>query len=461
MLGKLFASLRTAGLYNGALIAVMSDHGEAFGEHGERTHGVFLYDETIRVPLLIKLPETGAPAPPTGKSQSTTTHATSGHPVGGDKIDGDKIGGRTINDRVALVDVMPTILESADIAVPKAVQGQSLIPLMRSSKTDVAAPERGIYSETDYPFLKFHWSALRSLRTGKYLYVESPKRELYEETSDPKAANNLALNSPAIAGTLNAQTEAFRRSTASDAVNTAKPDPQQAAKLSALGYIGSDAGAKAEAAVGGVDPKDHIESANLFHDGLIDLEEKRYPKAVSELEQVAEKEPESGFAYSELSTAWIRLKNFEKALPVLRKAVELRPENGLKQYELGQALLQTGNLKESVAHFEKAVQLMPTADYHFALATIYVRTGQDNEALQQIDQALQIDPSHYRANLLRGIVLAEDRPAEALPNLQTAARENPNAIEPHAFMAKAYERLGNTTKAEEERQIAKELGGHP
>ncbi len=448
MLGRLFAGLRSAGLYNGSLIAVMSDHGEAFGEHGERTHGVFLYDETIHVPLLIKLPAVAVP------SGGTTGKAAN-------KIRNENPG-RKIDDRVSLVDVTPTILESLHISIPKTIQGRSLVSLLTHESSGAHDGERSIYSETDYPFLKFHWSSLRSLRTSKYLYVESSKRELYDESSDPRAAKNLAASSSAIADTLNAQTEALRKSTSSESGDSsAQTDPQQAAKLNALGYVATDNHAKTAPGIGGIDPKDHIESANLFHDGLIDFEEKRYDKAISELERVVEKEPTSGLAFSQLATVWIRLKNFQKALPVLQKAVELRPDVGMNQYELGQALLQTGSLQESVAHFEKAVELTPSADFHFALATIYIRLGRDEEALQQINQALEVDPNHYRSNLLRGIVLAEDKPSEALPNLQKAAELKPDASEPHSYMAKAYEHLGNAAKAAEERQRAKDLSGHP
>jgi tetratricopeptide (TPR) repeat protein len=391
--------------------------------------------------------------PPPGAASGTAREKTAKH----DSTSPEDVKfAEKIDDQVSLVDVAPTLLEIAGIAIPKAVQGQSLLPLLKPAS---AQPVRAIFSESDYPFDIFHWSVLRSWRNGKYLYVEAPKRELYDQASDPKAAKNLALTSPAIADTLNAQAESFRKSTTSGAAATVKLNPEQVAKLSSLGYIASEIRSGTEGEVGGIDPKDRIEIANLFHDGLVFSEEHRYQDAIKALERVVESEPDSGLAYSHLGTALMRAKDFDKALPVLRKAAQLHAESSLNQYQLGRALLQTGKVQESLAHFEKAVELTPSAEYRFSLATVYVRLGRDKDALKQLDMALETEPKHYRANLLRGAILADYQPSEALANLEAAATANPTASEPHAYLAKAYERLGNTTKAEEEHRKAKELGG--
>ena len=139
-LGKLFAELKVRGLYDGAAIGIMADHGESLGAHGEDTHGVFLYDETIRVPLVIKLPHGGAV-------------------------------GKRVENRAELVDVLPTLLQVAGINVPAEVQGESLLSLMKTPAEGTGEPaawrDRPAYSETDYPRSAFGWSPERSLRTGK------------------------------------------------------------------------------------------------------------------------------------------------------------------------------------------------------------------------------------------------------------------------------------------------------
>jgi arylsulfatase A-like enzyme/Tfp pilus assembly protein PilF len=432
MLGQLFAELRSDSLFDGSLIAVASDHGEAFGEHGEIMHGVFLYDETIHVPLLIKLP---------GSTNHSPGHAA------------------RIDTRVGLVDVAPTILDVAGIAIPKSLQGQSLLPLMKNPAS--RAPDRAVYSESDYPHLEFRWSSLRSWRAGKYLYIEAPKRELYDQVSDLHAAKNLAPSSPAIADTLNGQLEAFRKSTASNSTVSAKLDPEAASKLAALGYASGGGAAGREGTIEGIDPKDRIEIANLFHNGLRAIDEGDPQLGIKDLERVIQVQPTLAAAYDGIGDALVRLREYEKAVQFLQKAAELKPDSGMTQYRLGLSLFETGKVSESTAHFERAVQSFPTwTDALYSLATVYVRTGRTDEALATLARALKVDPQHFRANLLRGVLLVEERPSEALPYLQRATETAPNASEPHVYMAQAYEKLGNKQKAEEERHKAEELRSH-
>ena len=423
-LGKLFAELRSAGLYQQTLIAMMADHGEAFGEHGERTHGFLLYDETIHVPLLIKLPA----RPSQSKAASVDT-------------------------RVGLVDVMPTLLESAGFPVPKTLQGESLLPLIHPSKDGPATPDRPAYAETDYPARAFKWSALRALRTGKYLYIEAPKPELYDQIADPKAEQNLVTTAPAVAGTLNTQTENFRKSTTARAASEAKVDPDKTAKLSTLGYVSGDPAAEASETIGGVDPKDRIQIANQLHDGMMAVEQGQYSDAVDKLQRVIEAEPSSAAAYAQLGTALTEIRDYAKALPVLRKAVDLNPDAGLAQYQLGLALYENGDLEGSAKHFEIAVLRNPQwADAHFSLASVYARNDRVPQAMQELDITLELNADHYRANLLRGRLLElQGKYREALVNLKKAAEAQPNSRDAHRFLAETYEKLGDLPRAAEER----------
>src|SRR5271155_5030921 len=215
--GKLLRELKARGLYDGTMIAVMADHGESLGAHGENNHGFFLYDETIRVPLVIKLPQAGAAE-------------------------------KRIENRVELVDVMPTLLQIAGAAVPAEVQGKSLVGLMKAGEAEATDSwrDRPAYSESDYPHIAFGWSALQSLRTGKYLYIQAPRRELYDQTVDPEAEHNLAATSPAVADTLGGQVRAIREKTTSkraapklSAEKVAALYPAAQAKLASLGYVAS------------------------------------------------------------------------------------------------------------------------------------------------------------------------------------------------------------------------------
>ncbi|MFZ1131703.1 MAG: sulfatase-like hydrolase/transferase [Terriglobales bacterium] len=445
MLGKLFTALKAAGVYQDALIAMMADHGEAFGEHGERTHGIFLYDETIHVPLLIKLPGPAA----AGKRRVS------------------------VNARVGLVDVTPTVLEVAGIAIPKEIQGQPLVGEMQlgTRHSERAVDDHGvdrpidrpIYSETDYPHRAFKWSSLRALRSGKYLAIDAPKRELYDQANDPKGLSNIADSSPAVTDTLMAGVEQFRQQTGAELAAAAKLGPEQTEKLRALGYVGGDSGQGHEGRIGGIDPKDRIEIANLMHDGILEVEQGEYQVAIGKLERVLQSEPDSAIAYLQLGTAWTRLKDYEKALPILQKAVELKTDSGLAQYELGLALFETGSWKESAPQFEQVVARSPRwADAHFSLAAVYARIDRVPDALQELDQCLALNPNHYRANLLRGRLLSLlGKAEEGLPNLRKAAAVEPDSREAHLFLADAYAQLGRPGDEKIERARAEKAQAPP
>ena len=172
--GKLIAALRSSKLYDDALIVIASDHGQSLGAHGEETHGVFLYDETIHVPLMLKLPQ-------------------------------NQSAGKRVTARASLVDVAPTILEIAGVPIPSQMQGQSLLRIAKAN-TDQAA-----YSISDFPRRAFGWSSLESWRVGKYLYIRAPKPELYDLSADPGATRNLAQTSKATLETIAGQLDAFDR----------------------------------------------------------------------------------------------------------------------------------------------------------------------------------------------------------------------------------------------------------
>jgi arylsulfatase A-like enzyme/tetratricopeptide (TPR) repeat protein len=457
VLGKLFGELSRHGLLDETLIAVAADHGESLGAHGENTHGIFLYDETLHVPLLIKLPL-------------------------------NRAAGTRIENQVGLVDVAPTLLQEAGLSVPKVMQGESLVGRLKrntasgSLKTSATLPPKGAaskpsalpsdnsdhpaYAETDYPHRAFGWSSLRALRTDKYLYIQAPERELYDQATDPDAAHNLAGSSKAVADTLSFRLDAFRKKTSQSLVELAKPDAEQMKKLQALGYVGSEGNAaKDDGKIGGADPKTKIEVANLLHDAMFDVEDARYEEAVPLLERVLQQAPDMPVANMQYGMAEARLKNYAKALEPLKKAVQLLPDNGMGHYELGLALYESGDWKGAAPEFEAAVARAPRwADAHFSLASVYARIERVPEALEQLRITLDLSPDHYQANLLRGRILSlQGDPVGALPNLQRAAEVQPQSREAHLFLADAYAQLGRPLDAERERAAAEHAAppNHP
>jgi choline-sulfatase len=435
VVGKFVSQLRVRGLYNDELIAVMADHGEALGEHGEATHGIFLYDETIRVPLLFKLPK-------------------------------ERSAGKRIENRAQLVDVLPTILQTAGIAIPPQVQGQSLLTVMKPPPGNEAAaqaplPDRPAYSESDYPHRTFGWSSLHALRTGKYLFIDAPRKELYDQSTDPKSEHNLSAASVAVTNTLGSQLETFRQRTSSAGeAPTVAADPGLQEKLAALGYV-SDSTSSPMLGIkdSGADPKDKVEVVNLLHQAEMLKEDMRFDEAVPLLERVITLEPHLPIAFLQLGTALTSLKQYERVLPVLRKAVEMRPDLIIPRYQLASALFETGDFAASAVELETVVSRSPGwGEARFLLATTYARMDRIPDAIKEYQKVIEVMPHHYAAHLLlgRALSLTGDQ-AAALSELTKAASLQPESPEPHRFLADAYTQLGRTADAEREQAKANRL----
>jgi arylsulfatase A-like enzyme/Tfp pilus assembly protein PilF len=431
---KLLSALRSRRVFDASLIAVMADHGEALGEHGEDHHGIFLYDETVQVPLLFKLP---------GQQDA-----------------------KRVTTQVGLVDVAPTILRVVNLPVPAAMQGKSLVSFPKSDHSRAVAPgndsnsQEPVYAESDYGHRSFGWSTLRAWRTGKYLYIEAPERELYDQSVDPKAANNLAPNSKAVADTAAAQVAEFYRKTKAGAAETTKLSFEQTESLHALGYVSSDSGISSDAGnERGPDPKQKIGIANLLHEGLLDMENEQYQEAVPILDQVLKQEPNAPAASLQLGRAYMSLKEYQKAITPLRNLVDKRPDNTLGRYELGCALVKTGHWGEAAQHFEAAVSQMPGSSMlHFYLALVYRQTSRTAEAAKEFQIALRLEPENFPANLFLGqLYIAQHQAAEALPYLRNAARLHPDSIDAHGSLANAYWELGQEANARRELGVAESL----
>ncbi|HKM86941.1 MAG TPA: sulfatase-like hydrolase/transferase [Terriglobales bacterium] len=449
VVGKLIRQLKLRGLYDGTVMAVVADHGESLGAHGEDTHGIFLYDETIQVPLLIKMPIK--------------------LPI---KLPRASGGGKRIENRVELVDILPTLLQEARIEIPKEVQGESLLALMEmraggveGNPTVEAWRDRAAYAQTEYPRSEFGWSPERSLRTGKYLYIQAPRRELYDQAADPKADHDLASSSAPVADTLASQMEAFRQKTTRQReAPQAALDPAAQEKLGALGYMASGRGistgsAADQGADQAADPKDKIEIANMLHRAEILQQDMRSDESIALLEQVIAKEPGLPL-YGKLGDWLIRKRDYQKAVPVLRKAMQMDPDSPMTHFQLAKGLMAAGDFAAAVPELEFAVAKVPGfADAHIFLETAYARTNRVPETIRECKTVLEFSPDHFPSYLILGRFLEISGDFEgAVPKLKKAAALEPKAPEPHLFLADAYDQLGLKVAAAHERAIAKRLG---
>jgi arylsulfatase A-like enzyme len=345
-IGKVLDVLRSHNLYDDAIIVVVADHGESLGAHGEDTHGIFLYDETIHVPLLLKLPA-------------------------------NQLAGKRVSARVRALDIAPTVLEAAGIPVPSQMQGQSLLRIAKAAGNT----ELLVYSRSDFPHQAFGWSALESWRTGKYLYTRAPKPELYDVSADPGATHNLAQSSKAIAQTLAAQLDGFDKHFSPAKNGETQLTSTEMQKLASLGYVGIQKSQSANATVEGTDPKDTVAIANETLIAVSDLQEGKFDKAIGAFQQVLAKQTNIYLAQYGLGRALSQKQRYAEAVEHLHKAIELQPDSTWANFEIGRALIKAGDFTTAAVHLEIAANRMPEfAHVHALLAEAYDKLGRKNDA---------------------------------------------------------------------------------
>ncbi len=217
--GRLVRFLKEKGIYQNTIIVLCGDHGEGLGEHGEKTHGFFIYNATMHVPLIIRLPDELP-----GQSPEKTV-------------------ARTLADPVSLVDLMPTVLAALGLQVPSQVQGRNLLPEIRSNPTAPDAQanrDRTLYGETFLPRIHFDWSELRGSENAKYHFIDAPRPELYDLAKDPGELHNLFTEKNAVAEEMRAKLAALIRdySAGKELAEKTGLDPALMERLKSLGYAG-------------------------------------------------------------------------------------------------------------------------------------------------------------------------------------------------------------------------------
>jgi arylsulfatase A-like enzyme len=354
---KLLAGMKEQKLLDASAVVVTSDCGESLGAHGEDRHGIFLYDETIHVPLLIKTPW-------------------------------NQLAGRRIKGRVRLLDVAPTILEMAKVPVPSQMQGQSLLRIAKSTP-DIDQPA---YARSDSPRQLFGWSGLESWRISKYLYIRAPKPELYDLTADPKATRNLAQKSTGTLETIAGQLDAFDRRLELPGGKPAdtRLTSSEMQKLASLGYVGLQKRPSTLILASGADPKDMIGIANSALIAVTALEDRQVTPAILRFRQLLTAQGNTFLIQLGLGTALVQQQQYSEAIEHLHKAIELQPAFAWTHYEMGQSLLIMGDVNTAVFHLEIASHLLPKcSELHEALAETYMRLGRTKDADRERDKISQ------------------------------------------------------------------------
>ena len=380
-IGRLLDALEAQGLRQSTLIVYLSDHGEALGDHGEATHGIFLYGATLDVPMII--------APPSVASLGSR---------------GLMPAGRRVRGLARLVDVTPTVLDLVGLPVPAGLDGGSLLPLIALEATPATAGARVgpealegpvSYAETYYPRFHHGWSELVLLETERWRSIRAPRPELYDRGADPKELDNVYDRHRAVAATLAAQLETMNLVDPGGAPKPAAIDPEALERLRALGYVGGDSdGNPAPVRSGPLpDPKDQIP---LLHElqtaqGLRDAG--RLEEAARLLEELARKDPDNPEVPFTLASVHFRRKNFEAAIAAGRRVLELNPRYAIAVLDLALSYQAAGRIDEAIGGFERTLELLPeNVKALLSLGEIHYARGERQKAFDYYQRAARAVP---------------------------------------------------------------------
>ena len=425
-LGRLVNFLKEKKLYDNSVIVVVGDHGESLGEHGEKTHGFFIYNATMHVPLIIHLPGNSA--------------------------------GRTVGDPVSTVDLMPTILHAAGLEIPQQAQGTNLLPELDAKPE---SKDRDLYGETFMPRIHFDWSELRGTENTKYHFIDAPRPELYDVAKDPAETHNLFADKKAVAEEMRAKLAALIRqySAGKELAEKTGLDPALMERLKSLGYAGFSGGTDPTITDRNLpDPKDRVAEYEAISSAIADSQHGRFQDSIEKLKPVIKEDPTSVPAHYLQGLNYYRAKMFPDAVTELRKTVELSPDYALAIFNLGMAQAHAGEIDAAITTLQRALQLDGTNfDAAFNLGVAYLQKRQLEPAAAAFRQSITINPDLVRGHKALGETLMyEGQLDDAIAELRHAVELSPNEPAIHAALAQALNAKGLTAEADEEMRKAQQ-----
>lgn len=355
IVGEFLSSLKDSGIYDRAVIVFLSDHGEGLGDHGEDEHGIFVYQEAIRVPLLVKLPRRAR-------------------------------GGTSSANVVGLVDVFPTIARLVGAEAPAGIAGESLL--------DATEPRR-IYAESLYPRIHLGWSELRSLVDAKHQYIEAPRPELYNLSADPAETKNVLAEERRVYAAMRKSLEAIPHG--QQAVGNI--DPEDARKLAALGYL---SGAAAASSGGPLpDPKDRIGEMKALVRASQLVQARRFDAAIVELRALVAANPRLTDAWSLLGRTQQDAGDLDGAIATYRRTIASHPElAGDLGLSVAGLYLTQGKLDEAESHARLGESTNPALT-HLMLGRVAMARRDHATAVEHAEAV--VSAHGYR---VQGLVLA-------------------------------------------------------
>jgi choline-sulfatase len=400
--------LKTSGKYQNSLIVAVGDHGEGLGEHGEDTHGIYLYDSTTHVPLMVKLP-------------------------------GRESAGMSIAAQVRTVDIAPTLLDLAGAAALAKTDGESLRTYL-SGKTHTSRP---MFGETDYP-LRFGWAPLRSVREEGFKFIEAPRPELYDLNRDAAELNNEYQASDTRVETSRAMLAELRARETPGTESKGAPQSVTAGSLSSL-----------------PDPKDKIEEQNLLHAAMMASEDDRSADARKALEKILQFDPRSPTALRQLGELELQAGDYVLAAQNLKNAVAIRPDDAAAAFLAGEALAKAHDPAGARDALETSLKRVPGQfQARLLLGNVYLELQDATAAEDQFEAALLLQSDNLEAQIgLAKAHISDGSFTDAIQLLEALSkRDGKNNAEVFHLLAKAYSAVGSKSKARQAEINANLLG---
>ena len=419
-LANLLSFVKKKGWYENALVMVVGDHGEGLGEHHENTHGIFLYDSTTHVPLIVKLPAKG-------------------------------VAGKVVDAQVRTMDIVPTALDLLHTPTPTGLDGASLKPYFGGDATN-----RTAYGETDYP-LRFGWAPLRSVRADGFKLIQAPRPELYDLHADPgELKNTYEAGNVTVAKYQQVLAAVYAKAPVTTAANDAASEGAKN-DLKALGYATNTPGGTNQANL--PDPKDKIGEQNLLHTAMMASDDGRSAEAQSAFEEVLKLDPKSPTALRQLGELELQNGDYAKAAEHLKRAREVRPEDATAAFYEGQARNKIGDFAGARDALEASLKLTPgQLEARLLLGDVYLGLKDPKAAEDQFEAAQLLDSNSVAAQVGSARAqIAEGDFTAAVEQLDSLTKTQPDNAQVFEALSKAYAGQGKTAEAEKAADRAKLL----
>ncbi len=418
ILGDLLSTLKANDLYDNTLIVLVSDHGEGLNEHNEPGHAVQIYESTMRVALMVKLPK-------------------------GYRLGGDLEAPAKIDYPVQLIDVFPTVLELVDVEPEHSVDGVSLVPVLKGDRID----SRMLYFESMYPYFYFKWSPLRGVRHNNWKYILAPEEELYDLAEDPGELNNLAPARIERADEMraNLMVMAGRETEALESARTSMSQ-EDVHKLMALGYLaGGRPKLPENIEPGGRDPKYMMKDLEKYlWGGRKYFDNGDFEGAAGLFGQMVLRDPGNPQAHVHLAKALMEMGEIDIAQAEFRKAIEIDSTHSSAFFPMANIMRQQGKLDRALFYLRLGASLsMETPDVLSSMGAVYVEKGEPDSAIQVLEQALELNPKDPMALQNMGqAYLAKNQPEKAMQWFRATLEVQPRNVKALGNIARVFIQRG-------------------